>query len=571
MPNPGSPEGASYWREKIGGTIRDNNRVTALIDGPETLNAMYEALISCILEKDASKARYIYLLGWWLDLELPLLWRKSDASGTDTAETYPLGFEPVQGTSLKDLLLVADSQDVGQSVQVRAMLWDQFGLKNNAEVKFIDGLKHGAAIVDDNTPLAIAFKLGQVSGQLTAQVKDLFVVGSHHQKLLLVRHGDDSLIGFCGGIDLNWDRVKVKDSNTTSHDVHCQITGPAADDLVDVFVQRWLGHPEHVGKDDFKGRLLAPYLRQAPAELTVPTGAQPTLQSVRILRTFNFVSKDKVCAKEYSYREALTKAIKGARRFIYIEDQYFVNFYDISLLTQALEHIQFLLVLTNEARPAKLDPSRDRGHKFDFPSGMYRRRPVVDALLSSRNADRVHIYFRKITPSIPASAYHSYVHAKTWIFDDEVAVIGSANFDRRGWGFQSEVGALVFDLPASVRHPSFAQRLRMRLWSEHLLEDQDQLRNGLTAFKQYWLKSDKGLVVRYDPDSDNEKVSYQEYVKNEENFSYQQYFKMVETEVQRRAFSPSVLPPFGYDGTDLADPPQLPISCRPDPFDRDAK
>jgi phosphatidylserine/phosphatidylglycerophosphate/cardiolipin synthase-like enzyme len=49
-----------------------------------------------------------------------------------------------------------------------------------------------------------------------------------------------------------------------------------------------------------------------------------------------------------------------------------------------------------------------------------------------------------------------------------VAVIGSANCNRRGWGFDSEVIAAIFDVEAQASAPSFAQKLRMKLWAMHL-------------------------------------------------------------------------------------------------------
>src|SRR5262249_18597306 len=82
---------------------------------------------------------------------------------------------------------------------------------------------------------------------------------------------------------------------------------------------------------------------------------------------------------------------------------------------------------------------------------------------------------------------------------DELAIVGSANFDRRAWGFQTEVAALIFDTPASVKNPSFAQRLRIRLWAEHLGVDQEDVRYGLGAVK-LWLKPGPAAAVRaYDP------------------------------------------------------------------------
>lgn len=45
----------------------------------------------------------------------------------------------------------------------------------------------------------------------------------------------------------------------------------------------------------------------------------------------------------------------------------------------------------------------------------------------------------------PVFGRHTYVHPKCWVFDDELAVIGSANCNRRRWEHDSEIGAFVFD------------------------------------------------------------------------------------------------------------------------------
>jgi phosphatidylserine/phosphatidylglycerophosphate/cardiolipin synthase-like enzyme len=79
----------------------------------------------------------------------------------------------------------------------------------------------------------------------------------------------------------------------------------------------------------------------------------------------------------------------------------------------------------------------------------------------------------------------SYVHAKTWVFDDELAIIGSANCNRRGWESDSEVVAAVLDKPASLKAPSFAQALRTVLWARHLGIPEETARSSSAAF-QFW-------------------------------------------------------------------------------------
>jgi len=68
---------------------------------------------------------------------------------------------------------------------------------------------------------------------------------------------------------------------------------------------------------------------------------------------------------------------------------------------------------------------------------------------------------------------HPYVHSKTWIFDDELVITGSANADRRGYTYNSETDVVVAgDVSALSAVTSgattIAQDLRARLFAKHL-------------------------------------------------------------------------------------------------------
>ena len=61
-----------------------------------------------------------------------------------------------------------------------------------------------------------------------------------------------------------------------------------------------------------------------------------------------------------------------------------------------------------------------------------------------------------------------WLHAKCWIFDDEFAVVGSANCNRRGYSYDSELCVGIADPDRRTRGTYFAHRLRMDLWLKHL-------------------------------------------------------------------------------------------------------
>ena len=59
-------------------------------------------------------------------------------------------------------------------------------------------------------------------------------------------------------------------------------------------------------------------------------------------------------------------------------------------------------------------------------------------------------------------------HSKTWIFDDEFALVSSANCNRRSYTNDSEIGLAIRDPTMSTGGIGFAKALRIQLWLKHL-------------------------------------------------------------------------------------------------------
>lgn len=420
------------WSKAVTVPLRPGNSVRYLIDGWATFEAMYDA-IETTLGSEESPNYYIYLLGWWLDEDVPLK----------------------TGATIRCLFAEA----ANRKVQIRVMLWDQAGHKNSKEIAHVDAWPTGAGILDNRT----AWK----------------ETGAHHQKVLIVK-GSRGLIGFCGGVDINKDRIQQteKPKGAPMHDVHCQIEGDAVNDLVDVFVQRWLAHPKHEEKDR-KGHLLGLTDRRPPSEVS-----QRGSQFVGIARTFNrLLPYGGRCAEEQTIRTTMIGIIRAAQQFIYIEDQYLVNREAAIELRKALPRIKHLTILIPHSSIS------------DFPCVWDARLRFLDVLLndmSKKDQRKVNIFYR-VTPGPTRFGPHTYVHAKTWIVDDELAVIGSANCNERGWISDSEVCAAIGDTaPSKTECISFAQKLRTKLWAEHLADGRDNIKEGdlvdgeLSA--QLWLK-----------------------------------------------------------------------------------
>jgi hypothetical protein len=81
-----------------------------------------------------------------------------------------------------------------------------------------------------------------------------------------------------------------------------------------------------------------------------------------------------------------------------------------------------------------------------------------------------------------------YIHSKTWIFDDEFLIVGSANCNRRGYSHDSELDIGIFD-----KDKRFVKELRVKLWKRRLntegmirspLQDKDLVDFMMAA--RYW-------------------------------------------------------------------------------------
>lgn len=168
-------------------------------------------------------------------------------------------------------------------------------------------------------------------------------LGSHHQKLVVLRHpGDPGRdVGFVGGIDLARGRgddarhagdpqppafAAAYGATPAWHDVQLQLRGPAVGDVEELFRERWADPtalsrlPWHVLPDLIRGldRTAAPL----PPALPDPPAAGTC--AVQLLRTYprrwpryRFAPRG-----ERSVARAYAKALHRARRIVYIEDQY---------------------------------------------------------------------------------------------------------------------------------------------------------------------------------------------------------------------------------------------------------
>ncbi|MFQ5422002.1 MAG: phosphatidylserine/phosphatidylglycerophosphate/cardiolipin synthase family protein, partial [Anaerolineae bacterium] len=398
VPGDSFSDKTNAWFRRDSGMLplRRGNEVKYLIDGQQAFREMVEAIRTA-----TGLGHFIYMSNWYCDdsFNLP-------------------SHSPV--VTLRRLLCEASDNNV----MVRAMFWDQqFSLQNNAEGRHINDLTNGAAIIDAIGNEEFFFE------QLIP-----FHFGSQHQKMLCVL-GEQGLIAFCGGIDFNRDRIEALGSGSPLHDVHCRIRGPAALDLLHTFIQRWNDHPE--GKKHNRPRGMG---GKGPLitvnQLPPPAGPY----TVQIGRTYGRGNYTFAPNGETTARELIRRAIRNAKRFIYTEDQYFVGNPEVQAdLIYALRQnrIRHLTILLTHWRIS------------DLPLVQSHRRAFIGALKRA-GGDRVRVFALKPggfseKDFEEGRVPHTYVHAKTWIMDDEFAVIGSVNTNRRSWSHDSEVTAGIYD------------------------------------------------------------------------------------------------------------------------------
>ncbi|MET0424459.1 MAG: phospholipase D-like domain-containing protein [Actinoplanes sp.] len=318
--------------------------------------------------------------------------------------------------------------------------------------------------------------------------------GSHHQKLVVLRHpGRPELdVAFAGGIDLCHSRrddaehlgdrqpiamAKAYGPNPPWHDVQLALRGPVVGALDLTFRERWTDPvpldqhgPISTLSDKLKGAdLHADHLPDQPPD---PPECGP--MAIQVLRTYPAMRPPYGFATqgEQTIARGYTKAIKRARRLIYLEDQYLWSQEVARLFADALTENQDLHLVAVVPRHPDVDG------RFALPPNQVGRDEAI-ALCRRAAPDRVHVFDLENHENTPI-----YVHAKVCVVDDVWCSVGSDNFNRRSWTHDSELSNAIFDDTRDPREPldpaglgdgarQFPRDLRLALMSEHLDADGD--------------------------------------------------------------------------------------------------
>jgi phosphatidylserine/phosphatidylglycerophosphate/cardiolipin synthase-like enzyme len=364
-------------------------RLEVLVDGATALPAIADAL--------RAARSHIHITGWHVAPHFEL------ARGEETVAVGPLLAE------------------LAQRVDVRVMVWAGAPLPlfhpTRKEVRAgVERLVRGTAIRCEPDPRE-------------------HPVHCHHEKTIVV----DDEVAFVGGIDLTdlaGDRFDGSGHPARRklgwHDAAARLQGPAVADVAAHFAMRWR---------EVTGEALPPPV--APA----PLNGQGT-SAVQVVRTVAEDMYDRVPHGDFRILESYLRAIRAARRFVYLENQFLWSPEIVDALAAQLRgppagEFRVVVLLPANANNGQDDTRGQLAVLAEADDGHDR---LLAATIRSRTGGR----------DDPL-----YVHAKIGIVDDRWLTIGSANLNSHSLFNDTEMNLVTDDA-------ALARATRERLWAEHL-------------------------------------------------------------------------------------------------------
>jgi phospholipase D1/2 len=280
--------------------------------------------------------------------------------------------------------------------------------------------------------------------------------GSHHQKVVVI----DDAVAFVGGLDLThgrWDTPAHRRDEPHRLDAHGRIARPNHDvqAVLDGAAARALGE---LCRDRWRRATNTDPQRMeaSTASDPWPRGLAPDVTDldVAIARTDpGWVNAQPV----EEIRQLYVDAIASAKRSLYLENQYFSS----SVVGAALE-----ARLREADAPEAVVVSRltEEGWLEARTMGLLRAR-LHQRLREADAAGRYRLLYPHI-PELDAAALLN-VHSKVLVADDELCSLGSANFNNRSMGFDTECN-IAFEARGDPRLRRAIAGLRERLLAEHL-------------------------------------------------------------------------------------------------------
>lgn len=302
------------------------------------------------------------------------------------------------------------------------------------------------------------FKLGWKSHRnIHFHLDNFYPVGaSIHHKLVVI----DEAVSFVGGLDLTKKRWDTSRHNPESerrktpegewyrphHDIQVMVSGNPARSLGSYFRERWqlITGQQLAGTEDFA------------ADFSWPRSIDPDLKLCRvgIART---QARYEDLPGIYEAEQLYLDSIDRARKYIYIENQYFTASKIIEALRRSLrqEHGPEVIIVL---------PYSTDGWLSQYTMDTLRAR-AVNTLRESDVNKRLAIYYAHLDGLEGDDTIK--IHSKLMIMDDMFVRVGSSNLNNRSMGFDTECD-LAAELDADSDQIGAVAHLRDRLLGEHL-------------------------------------------------------------------------------------------------------
>jgi len=400
--------GRTCWR------IETATRAAFLVDGEEFFGAVRAAL---------ARARHsFFILGWDVDSRMKLV---PDAGDGLPHELGPFLHAIVSGR--KGLHGHVLAWDYAMLYALEREWWSALRLGRRARMSFR---------LDDRHPLG----------------------ASHHQKVIVV----DDEVAFVSGFDLTgsrWDtsehacdqplRVNPMGKRYPPfHDVGVMVEGPCARALSELCRERWRRAT---------GRAAAPQREERQDESPWPPGVPADLADVPVA-----IARTEPAYREHpevsELRELHLAAIAAARRFVFVENQYFTSTIVAGAMASRLREPdppEFAFVM----------PSAESGWLETSTMGVLRARAHA-GLREADHAGRYRMYCPKHACGEGEPPCIN-VHSKVLVVDDEFVTLGSANLANRSLCLDTECN-LAIEANGDPRIRRAIAGLRARLMAEHL-------------------------------------------------------------------------------------------------------
>ncbi|MDR9501923.1 MAG: VTT domain-containing protein [Desulfurivibrionaceae bacterium] len=400
--------GDTCWRRE------EAERLTFLVDGADYFQAVRETL------KEARHS--VWIIGWDIDSRFELI-REPSADG------LPVRF----GDFLRRLVREKPQ------LHIHVLNWE-YSIIYAPEREWLPIYK-----MEWTSPRRLHFHMDSHHP----------VGASHHQKIVVV----DDQVAFVGGLDFalgRWDTPehdahdpRRRDLNDTIpqpyHDVQVAVSGDIARALGDLARRRW--HQATGQQISATGPL--------SGSEPWPPGLAVDIEEVMvgIARTYP-AYKDQEEVREIE--RLLLAAIGAARKMIFLENQYFTALKIGKALARRLEEDdgpEIVLIL----------PEETTGWLSHYTMDVLRER-LLKQLVAADHHGRLRLYY-PLLPDLGRQCLN--VHSKVLIIDNELIRIGSANYNNRSMGLDTECD-LALEAGGQEHLRAAIAAFRNRLLAEHL-------------------------------------------------------------------------------------------------------